>query len=111
MEISEIKKDNEELKEKLINEIKEQKELKIQIENIELINKNIEDRIKSIYDIIIKNKYNIINESKNKRISEEHSNCQIYKENRIENDYKNYYEVIDRISRYRIENDYKNYIK
>ena len=36
----------------------------------------------------------------NKRISEEHSNCQIYKENRIENDYKNYYEVIDRISRY-----------
>ena len=64
MEISEIKKDNEELKEKLINEIKEQKELKIQIENIELINKNIEDRIKSIYDIIIKNKYNIINESK-----------------------------------------------
>ena len=93
-------KEKEELKEKLNNEIKEKEELKIKIENIELNNKKIGKELNAILDKINRN------ESKN-MITAEENDEQIFKSNRIKDDYQKYYEILEKICRGAYSNIYK----
>lgn len=95
-----IKKENKELKEKLNNEIKEKEELKIKIENIELNNKKIGKELNAILDKINRN------ESKN-MITAEENDEQIFKSNRVKDNYQKYYEILDKIGKGALSTTYK----
>ena len=73
--------------------------MKSKIKNIEIKNQKMEEELKSIFEIIKNNKNDIKNDSKNLNIIKENINQQAIYSNRMKEDYKRYYEIVEKIGR------------